>query len=196
MSKPGRNAKNLKTAVTLFGIVGGMVGLAFASVPLYQLFCQVTGFGGTTRVAEAAPGATGALEAREITVRFDANVNSKLPWAFSPDQRLIVSQVGVESLATYTAKNTSDQPIVGTASFNVTPHKAGIYFSKMECFCFTEQRLEPGESISMPVSFYVDPEIATDPNTQEITTITLSYTFFKAHDQQAALGGDAAESGS
>lgn len=196
MSQSTAKNRNLKTAATLFGVVGGMVGLAFASVPLYQLFCQVTGYGGTTQTASETPTPNGDLSKRQIIVRFDGNVNSKLPWRFHPDQLEIVSETGVESLATYTATNTSDQAIVGTASFNVTPYKAGQYFSKVACFCFTEQTLAPGETVSMPVSFYVDPAIDEDPNTKDVTTITLSYTFFKATNQQAAVKTDKRQDGS
>lgn len=153
----------------------GMVGLVAASVPLYRLFCKVTGYGGTTRVAEAAPG---AVLGREITVRFDASVAKGMPWRFEPQQREMRVRLGEQVLATYSATNLSDRPIVGTATFNVTPDKAGQYFNKIECFCFTEQRLEPGQTVDMPVTFFIDPVLADDPLANEVTTITLSYTFF------------------
>ena len=168
--------RNGTTVLVLASIVGGMVGLAYASVPLYRLFCQVTGYGGTpgkeagTHVA--VPGA------REIVVRFDSNVSPKLAWRFKPDQRDVHLKVGETTLATYTARNLSDHAITGTALFNVTPYKAGEYFNKIDCFCFTEQTLEPGQEVSMPVSFFVDPEIYDDPTTRDVTTITLSYTFY------------------
>jgi len=171
--------KNQKTAVVLFAVAGGMVGLAFASVPLYQLFCQVTGFGGTTSVA-AAPALQSPVDAPVMTVRFDSNVDSSLPWGFRPDQKEVKVKIGTEGLATYTATNTSDETIIGTATFNVTPYKAGEYFQKIECFCFTEQKLVPGQTVSMPVSFFVDPEILNDPNALDVKTITLSYTFYRA----------------
>lgn len=185
MGELKRKNRNLETAAILFGVAAGMVGLAFASVPLYQLFCRVTGYGGATQKVAFAPNERTA--SRKIVVRFDANVNPKLPWSFKPDRREIVTATGVETLATYTATNTSDRALVGTATFNVTPYKAGLYFSKVQCFCFTEQKLEPGETAAMPVSFYVEPAIDEDPNARDVKTITLSYTFFKAPDQRAAL---------
>ncbi len=174
------NGKNRKTAVILFAIVGGMVGVAFASVPLYQLFCQITGYGGTTTAAVGKPADVMATDAPMITVRFDSNVDKALPWGFRPDQKEVKIRVGAESLATFTAHNNGDRAIIGNATFNVTPYKAGEYFQKIECFCFTEQKLNPDETVSMPVSFFVDPEIMNDPNTMEIRTITLSYTFYRA----------------
>lgn len=177
--------RNLTTAVTLFAVAGGMVGMAFAAVPLYRLFCQVTGYGGTPGIEAAAP-APATAGAPKITVRFDANVNSDLPWRFRPAQTAVTVPVGEETLVFYTARNDSDVPVTGTATFNVTPYKAGPYFSKVQCFCFTEQRLEPGEDVSMAVSFFVDPEILKDPNTTDVKTITLSYTFFRASDQDGA----------
>ena len=172
--------KNRKTAIVLFSIVGGMVGLAFASVPLYQLFCQVTGYGGTTRVAEAPTKTVGQKLGRIITVRFDANVNSALPWLFKPLQKEMKVRVGEEVLAHYTAKNIGPDPVVGNAMFNVTPFKVGPYFNKVECFCFSEQLLKPNEEVPMPVSFFVDPEIFDNPSTKDVHTITLSYTFYRA----------------
>ncbi|MBC7908554.1 MAG: cytochrome c oxidase assembly protein [Rhodospirillaceae bacterium] len=156
--------------------LAAMIGLVALSVPLYQMFCRVTGFGGTTRTATAAPG---AVAGRPITVRFDSSVAKDLPWRFQPAQRQIKAHLGEQVLATYTATNTGSEPIIGTATFNVTPDKAGRYFNKIECFCFTEQRLEPGQTVDMPVTFFVDPAIADDPYANEVTTITLSYTFFK-----------------
>ena len=160
----------------MLAVAGGMLGLSFASVPLYRLFCQVTGYGGTPNVeAEAAPG---AVAERVITVRFDSNVNSALPWRFKPTQRAVDLRVGEEGLAFYRAENISDKPVTGTASFNVTPFKAAQYFSKIECFCFTEQTLAPGEFVDMPVTFYVDPDIMADENVADVKAITLSYTFY------------------
>jgi len=172
--------KNQKTAVVLFAVAGGMIGLAFASVPLYKLFCQVTGFGGTTSVAASAPTLQNAVDTPVMTVRFDSNVDSSLPWGFRPDQKEVKVKIGTEGLATYTATNTSNETIIGTATFNVTPYKAGEYFQKIECFCFTEQKLVPGQTVSMPVSFFVDPEILNDANALDVRTITLSYTFYRA----------------
>jgi cytochrome c oxidase assembly protein subunit 11 len=183
------NNKNRKTAIVLFSIAGGMLGLAFASVPLYQLFCQVTGYGGTTRVAEAPEKAVVKKQGRFITVRFDANVNSALPWKFKPLQKEMVVRVGDEVLAHYTAKNIGLGAVVGNATFNVTPFKAGPYFNKVDCFCFSEQLLKPDEEVPMPVSFFVDPEIFNNPNTRDVHTITLSYTFYRAPEniQKEAL---------
>ena len=185
-----RHRRNGVTGVVLFAIVGGMVGMAYAAVPLYKLFCQVTGYGGTPVVGGAAREAA-AGETREITVRFDANVNSALPWRFKPAQRQMTVRVGDTALAYYVARNLSDAPVVGTATFNVTPYKAGPYFSKVDCFCFTEQRLMPGQEMDMPVSFYVDPEIYDDPNTRDVRTITLSYTFFRGDDDDDGAAGPA-----
>ena len=154
-----------------------MVGLAFASVPLYRLFCQVTGFGGTTQRADAAPEAT-PLNLAPVSVRFDANVNPKLPWAFAPVTPPVSLVPGEEITVLYRATNLADKPTSGTATFNVTPQKAGPYFMKIECFCFTEQTLDVGESVDMPVSFYLDPDIKQDENTKDVDEVVLSYTFF------------------
>jgi len=168
--------KNGRTALLAALLVAAMLGLAFASVPLYRLFCQVTGLGGTTQVAaaDAVPGAVG----RMIGVRFDANTASALPWAFEPvDARRDVA-IGARNIALYTARNLSDVAVAGTATFNVTPVQAGQYFSKIQCFCFTEQTLRPGQEMRMPVVFFVDPAILDDPATRDISEITLSYTFY------------------
>lgn len=151
-----------------------MLGLSYASVPLYRMFCQLTGFDGTTQKADAAPG---EILQRQITVHFDANVARDLAWNFAPAQGPQKLQVGEVGLAFFHAKNLSARPLSGTASFNVTPDKAGAYFSKIECFCFTEQRLAPGQQIDMPVQYFIDPSIADDENMRDVKTITLSYTF-------------------
>jgi len=182
-AKTRKTGRNKRTAVLLFSLAGGMVGLAFASVPLYQLFCQVTGYGGTPNTAELK---TVPLSDKTITVQFDANVNRDLPWRFRPAQREVRVRGGEPTEIAYLAKNNSDGPITGTATFNVTPYKAGPYFSKVDCFCFTEQLLKPGEQASLPVTFYVDPEIFTDPNTRDVKNITLSYTFFRAEKEAEA----------
>ena len=156
----------------LFGLA--MLGLAFASVPLYRIFCEVTGFGGTTMKADAAPGAV----AGEIGVRFDANITPTLPWKFEPGQTTVRIQPGARTTIFYRATNLTARTTTGTASFNVSPAQAGQYFSKIECFCFTEQSLKPGESVKMPVVFYVDPKLRSDPATRDIDEITLSYTFY------------------
>ncbi len=183
MSEARRN--NTKTAVLLGGVILGMIGLTAASVPLYQLFCQVTGYGGTTQVADSSLAPT-VLD-RTIRIRFDASIGDKLPWRFQPAEREIEVKLGDNSLAFYQAANVSDQAIVGAASFNVTPHKAGPYFSKIDCFCFSEQALQPGEQVEMPVSFFVDPAILEDENTKDLKTITLSYTFFMLEEESKAL---------
>jgi cytochrome c oxidase assembly protein subunit 11 len=180
MTALGRNGR---TALVLSGVVAGMVGLSFASVPLYKLFCQVTGYGGTTQRAEQ--GADRVVE-RMVTVRFNADTARDMPWVFRPVQRQIEVKVGENHLAYYRAENRTSQTIVGTATFNVTPAKAGLYFSKIDCFCFTEQVLKPGESVEMPVSFFVDPAIVEDRNLDEVKTITLSYTFFRAPTPEPA----------
>lgn len=181
MAASGSNRANRRVAVALVGIAVAMVGAAYASVPLYQLFCRVTGYGGTTQIAETAPVEVGE---RVFTIRFNADVDPKLPWAFQPERREMTVKVGESALAFFRAENLSGRATAGTATFNVTPLKAGQYFNKVQCFCFTEQRLAPGAGIDMPVSFFVDPAIVDDPNLDEVKTITLSYTFFP--DEQAA----------
>lgn len=173
--------KNKRMLGMLVLCVAGMVGASYAAVPLYKIFCQVTGFGGTTQVA--AEESSIVLD-RKMTVRFDATANG-VPWSFQPVQRQVELKVGESVVAYYRATNTSDRAVVGTATFNVTPLKVGQYFNKIECFCFTEQRLEPGQSVDMPVTFFVDPEIAQDRNLEEVKTITLSYTFFPVEQEPA-----------
>ena len=181
-TQPSSN-RNAATVLICVGMVAGMVGLSYAAVPLYQWFCQVTGFAGTTQRAEAPAERTGT---RKFTVRFDSNINRELPWSFKPVQRTVELKSGEHTLAFYEAKNTSDTPATGTATFNVTPLWVGGYFSKVECFCFTEQTLQPNESISMPVSFFIDPDIENDPNLESVDTITLSYTFFPVKEKKTA----------
>jgi len=177
----GRTA-NRRTALALGGVATAMIGASFAAVPLYRLFCQVTGYGGTTQRAERAPAPVegAAAGSRLITVRFDANVaGTDLPWSFAPVERTMRVRVGEENLAFYRATNQSRIATTGQATFNVTPFKAGPYFNKIACFCFDQQTLAAGERKQFPLSFWVDPEIAKDPNTADIHTITLSYTFFR-----------------
>lgn len=175
---PATRRRNRRTLIALFGVVAGMVGLAFASVPLYDLFCRVTGYGGTPGVAQAPHGTAGG---RSITVRFDAGVNSALPWRFAPAQGPMTIRVGETALAFYRAQSVAARPTVGTATYNVTPLKAAKYFDKIDCFCFTEQRLAAGETVDMAVSFFVDPAIMEDRNLDDVNVITLSYTFFPRH---------------
>lgn len=183
--------KNTRLMAICATVAVSMVGAAYAAVPLYDLFCRVTGYGGTPQVRVAA--ADRVID-REVTIRFDASRNGGLPWEFQPIDRAITVNVGESALAYFRATNTSDRPITGVATYNVTPFKAAPYFVKIECFCFTEQTLQPGESIEMPVLFFVDPEIETDRRADDITTITLSYTFFEAENSElaAASGRDAA----
>jgi cytochrome c oxidase assembly protein subunit 11 len=159
-----------------------MLGLAFASVPLYRAFCQVTGFGGTTQKAEAAPGAV----AGQIGVRFDANIDPALPWKFEPVQETVRIHPGARTTIYYEATNYTARSTTGQAIFNVTPEIAGKYFSKIECFCFTEQTLKPGETVKMPVIFFVDPKLRDDPDTKHIDEITLSYTFYPVENPETA----------
>ena len=173
----GRERRTRITAVALGGLVAGMVGLSFASVPLYRMFCQATGYDGTPKTQGVVRPMAVADE--RVTVRFDANVNSALPWRFRPEKRQVRLRLGEETLVHFTAANLSDRPITGTATFNVVPEKVAPYFSKLECFCFTEQTLAPGQEVSMPVVFFVDPALAEDATARDATTITLSYTFFR-----------------
>ncbi|MBB4287176.1 cytochrome c oxidase assembly protein [Roseospira goensis] len=175
---------NVRIGLVLGGVALGMVGLAFAAVPLYRVFCQVTGYGGTPQVAAdgADAGASAAVpaDAPPITVRFDANVNPELPWRFRPNDRAVTVSLGEQALSSYHAVNTADRAITGTATFNVTPAKVARYFTKVDCFCFTRQRLEPGQAVDMPVLFYIDPALLDDVRARDVRTITLSYTFYGA----------------
>ena len=182
--------KSTITAVGLAGIVAAMLGVSFWSPTLYRLFCQATGFAGTPKTENVAH--AGRTAAAEVVVRFDANVNSALPWHFMPEQREVRAKLGEEVLIHYSAANRSDKPVTGTATFNVVPEKAAPYFSKLECFCFTEQTLAPGQTVSMPVVFYVDPGLAEDPTTNDVTAITLSYTFYRSENQPASPANTAA----
>jgi cytochrome c oxidase assembly protein subunit 11 len=168
-------ARNIRVAALAGATAAAMLGLAYASVPLYRLFCQATGFGGTTQIAAAAPQETSE---RLMAIRFDANTAASLGWNFHAAQLEMKVKLGEQAMAHYRAINTSDRELTGTAVFNVTPVAAGVYFNKIQCFCFTEQTLKPGESADMPVVFFVDPAIAEDPDASGIDTITLSYTFY------------------
>jgi cytochrome c oxidase assembly protein subunit 11 len=170
------------TAALLAGLVAGMVGLSFAAVPLYRIFCQVTGFEGTTQRAAAPPG---RVASRAITVRFNADTDPGLPWRFEPVETALKVKLGEEATAFYRAKNLSRESVIGQAVFNVTPLKAGLYFDKIQCFCFSEQRLSAGESADMPVVFFVSPDLLADRNMDDVDTITLSYTFYRDKDAEA-----------
>jgi cytochrome c oxidase assembly protein subunit 11 len=172
------------TVLALLGVIAVMGGLVAASVPLYRLFCQVTGYGGTTQRAAAAPAQE--VAGRLITVRFNAETAPDLPWDFQPEQREVQVHPGEEKVIAYRAVNHSPEAVTGTATFNVTPTKAGIYFDKLQCFCFSAQHLAPGESAELTVSFFVDPDIVKDPNTGDVDTITLSYTMFRARTDASA----------
>ncbi|MBM3520328.1 MAG: cytochrome c oxidase assembly protein, partial [Alphaproteobacteria bacterium] len=167
-------SRNRRVALVSLGGAAAMLGLAFASVPLYRLFCQATGFGGTAQRADAAPA---EASARTVLIRFDANSAASLGWSFTAEQTVMKVKIGEENLAHYRAVNTSGRTITGSAVFNVTPEAAGAYFNKIQCFCFTEQTLAAGESADLPVSFFVDPDILNDPDASNVGEITLSYTF-------------------
>lgn len=173
--------KNTKTLRIILLVVAGMIGLAYASVPLYDLFCKVTGYGGTTMVAEKAPDYT--LD-REITVRFNTNTARNMNWDFRPEKSEEKVKLGQQGLIAFVAKNKDRNAITGTALYNVTPAKVGKYFQKTQCFCFQEQVLKPGEEMQMPVMFFVDPKMNDDPDMEDVTTITLSYTFFQSDSQE------------
>ena len=170
--------KNNSALLWAFVVVFFMLGLSFASVPLYDLFCRVTGYAGTVQRASLAPGSTGQYN--NIQIRFDSNISSDLNWEFKAPKQEIIVQPGVQEIIYYTAKNLSDKASTGTAVFNVSPPKAGGVFMKVDCFCFVKQTLNPGEEVKMPVSFYVDPSINDDENTKNLKEITLSYTFYNA----------------
>jgi cytochrome c oxidase assembly protein subunit 11 len=180
--------KNARLAWGLVAMVSGMLALAYAAAPLYDLFCRTTGFGGTPLVAQAGER---PVLARTVNVRFDSNVDANLPWRFTPLEREVKVQLGEERLAHYRVTNVSQRPIVGTATYNVTPETAGPWFNKLQCFCFTEQLLMPGQSVDMPVVFFVDPDMDKDRRYDNIRTVTLSYTFFEARTERAKilLGG-------
>jgi len=177
--------RNRRLGFGIAGVAAGMVGLSFAAVPLYTLFCRVTGYNGTVQTGSAAPGAAGE---RRVTVRFDAQTDRGLPWRFQPEQRSMQLRLGEEGLAFYTASNEAPTPVTGVSVYNVTPEKVGRYFHKVACFCFDEQTLTPGQRVDMPVSFWVDPRIAEDPNTSDVTTITLSYTFYRTIEDAQRAG--------
>jgi cytochrome c oxidase assembly protein subunit 11 len=190
--RPGDRRRHGVTALVLAGVVAGMTGLSFAAVPLYRIFCQVTGYGGTTQQAERD---SGKVLDRTVKVRFDANVAQDMPWRFEPVRNEVEVRIGESTLAFYEAENKTSEPIRGTATYNVTPEAAGYYFNKIDCFCFTEQVLKPGQRMDMPVNFFVDPEIVNDPDTRNITEITLSYTFFPSGDDENDAADVAAKSG-
>lgn len=182
MTSAALERKNLRVGLLGFLAAGAMLGLGYAAVPLYQLFCQVTGFGGTTQRAtesdaDLAARLAQSAGAQTISVRFDATTSHNMPWTFAPEKVTETVQIGEREMAFFVARNDSGEPITGTATFNVEPEQTGKYFNKIQCFCFTEQTLQPGEEVRMPVLFFVDPAILDDPNAQGVEQITLSYTF-------------------
>lgn len=185
-----KSSNSQRTVIMLVGVVLVMGALAWASIPFYNWFCRVTGFGGITGVAEAG---SDVILDQTIKVRFDGSKDRNMPWEFKPLQREMELRIGETGLAFYEAYNPTDRPVAGQAAYNVTPFQAGGYFEKIECFCFTEQVLQPGERVEMPVTFYVDPGIVTDPEAKYTHTITLSYTFYEIDlpKAQAALAQDA-----
>lgn len=187
MSRASDRPDLRRKALPLAGLALAMLGMAYAAVPLYDWFCRVTGFGGQTQVAEA--GSDVVLD-RTIAVRFDANVARDFPWSFRPTETLVDIRIGETGLSFYEAHNPTDRTITGSASYNVSPFSMGAYFVKIDCFCFERQTLEPGETVMMPVTYYVDPEMVDDVETEGVHTVTLSYTFHLAEDQ-AALDGPA-----
>ena len=172
--------KNARTGLIVFAVVIGMIGMAFAFVPLYDLFCRVTGFDGRAIQAEALPD---QILERTVTVKFNADINRNLQWEFKPAEREITVKLGQRGITAYSAKNLSNKPLTGTALYNVTPLKAGKYFHKIQCFCFDEQTLQGGEYMDMPVLFYIDPAMHDDPSMNDVKTITLSYNFFKTESK-------------
>jgi len=176
---PDISRRNRKAAVLALCFAGGMLGMGYAAVPLYRIFCEATGFGGTTMKVSEETASAIAVTDKQIVVRFDSNVSSALPWRFKPENPTEKITIGARDMAAFVAENLSSKPVTGTATFNVTPVQAGRYFAKVQCFCFTEQTLQPGEKVRMPVIYYVDPAILTDPDTKDIEEITLSYTFYR-----------------
>ncbi|HKV13400.1 MAG TPA: cytochrome c oxidase assembly protein [Reyranella sp.] len=184
--------RNTRLAWTMVLIVGGMLGLSYAAVPLYEAFCKATGFGGTPLVAQSDDH---PVIARTIVVRFDSNTDPGLPWRFEPEQRSVKVHLGEQKLVYFRATNQSDRPIVGTATYNITPESSARWFNKIQCFCFTEQLLKPGQTIDMPVLFFVDPDMDKDRRFDDVHTVTLSYTFYESKTERAKtlLGSLAAE---
>ena len=190
MTEAPEKKRMVRTALIAGAVVVAITGMAFAAVPIYQAFCKVTGYGGTTQEAQAAP--TQVLD-RRIEVRFDANTSPDLPVEFAPKQTSETLRIGETGLAFYRVRNTSDETIVARATYNVTPHIAGQYFAKLECFCFTDRVIAPGQEADLPVVFFVDPEIVSNPDTADINTLTLSYTFFRSTSPEARALREAAD---
>ena len=191
---PDLERRKARTGLFAIGLALAMLGLGYAAVPLYDLFCRVTGFGGTTQRATESDAALASQFAAsggggQMSIRFDASIARNVPWTFKPAQSTDTVQIGVRDMAFYTARNNSDVPITGTATFNVEPEQAGKYFNKIQCFCFTEQTLQPGQEVRMPVLYFVDPAILQDEQAQGIEQITLSYTFHRKLEDGSQGGG-------
>ncbi|PZU15171.1 MAG: cytochrome c oxidase assembly protein [Sphingobium sp.] len=180
-----RDRRNRRTMMAAATVGLGMLALGFASVPLYRIFCEQTGFGGTTQRAEAATQVKVAT-GHSMSIRFDSNIAPGMPWQFHPERPTQTVTVGAKTMAIFIAKNMSDRPVTGTAAFNVTPLQAGAYFTKIQCFCFTQQTLQPGQEVRMPVLYYVDPKILDDPDNRDTQQITLSYTFYPVEPDKKA----------
>lgn len=192
ISKKLKLTRNHVVFGSCFTVAIAMLGASYAAVPLYYMFCRATGYGGTPNRANAAPGAVGH---RTMTVRFDTNVDPQLPWSFYPEQRSVEVRIGEDSLVFFRAVNKSSMPITGHAAFNVQPDDAARYFTKIQCFCFTEQRLGPGQSVEMPVSFFVSPKILKDHDEDSVSEITLSYTFYPSVTQNTDKAASVALAG-
>ncbi|HTN13681.1 MAG TPA: cytochrome c oxidase assembly protein [Sphingomonadaceae bacterium] len=182
MGKKGAAGKNRRVGFMALSLAVGMLGLGYASVPLYRIFCQVTGFGGTPQIASEAKAAAVSTAAETISVRFDGNIAPDVPWNFKPEQVTETARLGERKIAFFIARNNSDKPVTGQASYNIEPEQAAPYFNKIQCFCFTQQTLQPGEEVRMPVTYYVDPAILEDENARDVEQVTLSYTFHRLDD--------------
>jgi cytochrome c oxidase assembly protein subunit 11 len=178
MNDPGRGRRNARVGLIMLAVVAAMLGLGFAAVPLYRVFCQKTGFGGTPKIVDEAQAATIARSDKQISIRFDSNVAPGMTWQFHPEQVTQQVRLGERTIAFFIAKNDSDQPITGQASYNIEPEQAASFFNKVQCFCFTQQTLQPHQEVRMPVTYYVDPAILKDKDAKDVQQITLSYTFY------------------
>lgn len=177
MTREELQRRNKKTGMIVLGVIAGMVLLSYASVPLYRIFCQVTGYGGQANMGKEA---TGEIFDREMTIRFNSDVNPNLPWEFKSDVPSIKLKVGQEALVTFTARNLSREAVAGTAMYSISPMATGVYLNKTQCFCFNYQLIAPGETVQFPVVLHIDPKIMEDRQQEDVKTMTLSYTFFKA----------------
>ena len=182
MDAATRRRSNNRVGLIAFGLALAMLGLGYASVPLYRIFCQVTGYGGTTQVASEAEASAVKITGKPISIRFDSNVAPGMPWQFRPEQITQQVRIGERNIAFFIARNDSDEPITGQATYNVEPEQTAAFFNKVQCFCFTRQTLKPHEEVRMPVSYFVDPGILDDKDAKDVEQITLSYTFYKIEE--------------